>query len=269
MGAEEAKMGVDLEWNDDDVVPPQVTPDLVFLFDRMIEATIAKVDPTRGDKVLDVGCGRAVDAIQMARKGGKPVGIEPSRTMLGHSRECVAESGTGVDLVQGIGERLPFKSGSFDWVVCKGALDHFPDPYKAIEEMARVLKPDGRAVVSIANFESLGHRMGRNVHRLTQWIPGRGAAKRQAWETPPDHTLRFDYPLIVEVIGSHMEIEESSGICLLWGAPLWDRITSAMPRRVSYFVMGALDKLARRCPRISDVILVECKRKVADTGSGS
>jgi len=130
MGAEEAKMGVDLEWNDDDVVPPQVTPDLVFLFDRMIEATIAKVDPTRGDKVLDVGCGRAVDAIQMARKGGKPVGIEPSRTMLGHSRECVAESGTGVDLVQGIGERLPFKSGSFDWVVCKGALDHFPDPYE-------------------------------------------------------------------------------------------------------------------------------------------
>ena len=54
---------IDLEWNDDVVVPPKVTPDLVFLFDRMIEATIDKVDPTRGDRVLDVGCGRAVDAM--------------------------------------------------------------------------------------------------------------------------------------------------------------------------------------------------------------
>jgi SAM-dependent methyltransferase len=254
---------IDLEWNDDGVVPPKVTPDLVFLFDRMIEATIAKVDPSRGNIVLDVGCGRAVDALQIARKGGKPVGLEPSRTMLGHCKQCIADKGGGVGLVQGIGEHLPFKTGSFDWVVCKGALDHFPDPHKAVDEMARVVKPDGRVVISIANFESLGHRLGRKVHRLTRWLPRRGPEKRQAWETPPDHTLRFDYPLIVEVVGSHLDIEESSGIGLLWGAPLWDRITSAMPKRVSFFVMGTLDRLARRWPSLSDVVLVQCRRKPA------
>jgi SAM-dependent methyltransferase len=254
---------IDLDWNDDDVVPEKVTPDLLFLFDRMIEATIAKVDPARGSRVLDVGCGRAVDAIQIAHRGGEPVGLEPSRTMLGHCRDCVEERGGGVGLVQGIGERLPFRTGSFDWVMCKGALDHFPDPYKAVEEMARVLKPDGRAVISIANFESLGHRLGRTVHRLTRWIPRRDLTKRQAWETPPDHTLRFDYPLIIKVVGTHMDVEEASGVCLLWGAPLWDRITSAMPRPVSYFVMGVLDRLARRCPSLSDVVLVQCRRRPA------
>ena len=254
---------IDLEWNDDGVVPPKVTPDLVFLFDRMIEATIDKVDPTRGDRVLDVGCGRAVDAIQIAQKGGRPVGLEPSRTMLSHSKDCVAEKGGGVALVQGIGESLPFRTGSFDWVVCKGALDHFPDPYKAVEEMARVLNPDGTVVISVANFESLGHRLVITVHHLTRWVPRRGPPKRQAWETPPDHTLRFDYPLIVEVVGTHLDVEESSGVCLLWGAPLWDRITSAMPRPVSYFIMGALDRLARRWPGLSDVVLVECRRKAS------
>ena len=252
---------VDLEWNDDGVVPPKVTPDLVFLFDRMIEATIDAIDPTKGSRVLDVGCGRAVDAIKIADKGAHPVGLEPSRTMLGHSRECVARSGGRVALVQGIGERLPFRSSSFDWVMCKGALDHFPDPYKAIEEISRVLKPDGTAVISIANFESLGHRLGRTVHRLTRLLPRKEPEKRQAWETPEDHTYRFDYDLMRRVLNSHLDIQAVSGVGLLWGAPLWDRITSAMPGRVSCFVMSSLDRLARPLPSLSDVVLVTCSRK--------
>ena len=252
---------VDLEWDDSDVVPPKFTPDLIFLFDRMIEATIEKIDPTKGDKVLDIGCGRAVDTIKLARKGGRPVGLEPSRIMLDHSKRCVAESGTSVALVQGIGENLPFKANLFDWVMCKGALDHFPDPYKTMEEISRVLKPEGKAVISIANFDSLGHRLGRNTHRLTKFLPGKDPSERQAWETPPDHTYRFDYALIRQVVSSHLDIEEASGISLLWGAPLWDRILSILPRSISFFTMRTLDKLARRFPSISDVVLVRCCRK--------
>jgi len=263
--AEENKIEVDLDWNDDGVIPPKVTPDLVFLFDRMIEATIEKIDPTKGDKVLDIGCGRAVDAIQLAQKGGKPVGLEPSRTMLGHSKKCVADSGTCVDLVQGIAENLPFGADCFDWIMCKGALDHFPDPYKTMQEISRVLKPEGKAVISIANFESLGHRLGRRVHYLTKLISRKDQDKRQAWETPPDHIYRFDYPLIKQVVSSHLDIEEASGICLLWGAPMWDRITSTMPKGMAFFVMGVLDKVARRFPSVSDVVLVKCCQKPAQS----
>jgi len=96
---------------------------------------------------------------------------------------------------------------------------------------------------------------------LTKLLPRKGPSERQAWETPPDHTYRFDYPLIRQVVSSHLEIEEASGISLLWGAPLWDRILSIMPRRVSFFIMGSLDKLARRFPGVSDVVLVSCCRK--------
>jgi SAM-dependent methyltransferase len=258
---EEENIKIDLNWNDDDVVPDNVTPDLIFLFDRMIEATIEAVDPAKGDLILDVGCGRAVDAIKIAKKGGRPVGIEPSLTMLGHCKNCVTDSGSYVALVQGIGEELPFRTSSFDWVVCKGALDHFPDPYKAISEMSRILKPGGKAVISIANFESLGHRLGRRVHYLTKLIPRKEPNKRQAWETPPDHTLRFDYPLIRQVVGSNLEIDEAYGICLFWGAPLWDRITSLMPQKMAFFIMNVLDRVARRIPGLSDVVLVKCSPK--------
>lgn len=259
--AKEMETKVDLDWDDSDIVPQKVTRDLVFLFDRMIEATIERVDPTEGNSVLDVGCGRAVDAIKIAQKGGQPVGLEPSRTMLNHSKRCVADSGSGVALVQGIGENLPFRENSFDWIMCKGALDHFPDPYKSIKEISRVLKPDGRAVISIANFESLGHRLGRNAHHLVKFFPRRDRDKRQAWQTPSDHTYRFDYALIRQVVSSHLEIEEAMGISFLWGAPLWDRILSTLPNRISFFILGMLDKLARRFPSASDVVLVKCCRK--------
>ncbi|MEE8470991.1 MAG: class I SAM-dependent methyltransferase [Dehalococcoidia bacterium] len=259
--SKETATAVDLEWDDADVVPPNVTPDLVFLFDRMIEATVDKVDPSDGDVVMDLGCGRAVDAIKVAQKGGKTIGLEPSRTMLNHSKRCVSASGGCVALVQGIGEGLPFKAASFDWVMCKGALDHFPDPYKTIEEISRVLKPEGKAVISIANFESLGHRLGRNAHRLTKFLPSKDRDKRQAWETPPDHTYRFDYPLIRQVVSSHLEIEEALGISFLWGAPLWDRILSTLPSRISFLILGILDKVARRFPGMSDVVLVKCSQK--------
>jgi 2-polyprenyl-3-methyl-5-hydroxy-6-metoxy-1,4-benzoquinol methylase len=46
--------------------------------------------------------------------------------------------------------------GSIDKVVCKGALDHFADPDKALQQIATAIKPGGSAVIAIANFESLG-----------------------------------------------------------------------------------------------------------------
>ena len=256
---------IDLEWDDSHVVPEHVTPDLIFLFDRMIEATIDKVASKNSDRVLDVGCGRAVDAIKIAQKGGRLVGLEPSRVMLDHSKKCVADSGKEIALVQAIGENLPFKTGSFDWVVCKGALDHFPDPSKAIEEMARITKPDGRVVISIANFESLGHRLGKSGHYIGMFVTRKRPKERQAWEKPPDHTIRVTYPVLKKLVSPYLEIEESMGISFMWGSPNWDSITSTMPKKLAFFIMRNLDRIAQHCPGLSDVILITCRPKRMDS----
>jgi len=263
--AEEPQGKVDLEWDDSHVVPEKVTPDLVFLFDRMIEATVDMVDSKNGDRVLDVGCGRAVDAIKIAQRRGRLVGLEPSRVMLNHGKKCVADSGKEIALVQAISENLPFKTGSFDWVVCKGALDHFPNPDKAIKEMARILKPEGKLVISLANFDSLGHRLGKTGHYIGIFLTRRRPKERQAWETPPDHTFRFNYPLMKKMVSPYLEIDKSMGISFMWGAPNWDSITSSMPKKVAFFILRNLDRIARLCPGLSDVVLIRCRPRKLET----
>ena len=129
----------DLDWHDDHVVPKVMFPDLEFFFDRLSEATFDAVNPRNGERVLDVGCGRANDAMDLARRGGSCLGLEPSETMIHHAQKEIAKDGTGVALLRGIGEDMPLKDHSVDKVVCTGALDHFPTPEKAIREMARVV----------------------------------------------------------------------------------------------------------------------------------
>src|SRR4030065_2589152 len=149
---------IDLEWNDDDVVPAVVYPNLDFLFQQMLDLTLKEVAPGHGELILDVGCGRAVDGARLREKGAQVIGLEPSRVMIARAREHLGRSNARVALVQGIGENLPFRPHSFDKVMCKGALDHFFSSCQTMKEIARVLKPHGEMTISTDNFNSLGFR---------------------------------------------------------------------------------------------------------------
>ncbi|HEU65412.1 MAG TPA: class I SAM-dependent methyltransferase, partial [Chloroflexi bacterium] len=111
---------IDLEWSDDDVVPPTVYPNLEFLFHQMLHLTLKEVDPSHGELILDVGCGKAIDGARLWEKGAQVIGLEPSNVMIVRAKEHLSESNAQVALIQGIGENLPFKPHSFDKVMCKG-----------------------------------------------------------------------------------------------------------------------------------------------------
>ena len=256
---EESK--IDLEWDDGHVLPEKVYPDVAFLFQRMTEVTVGKVEVNGGELVLDIGCGRAIDAVELAKRGGKCLGLEPSRKMLNHAKQHIADNGQEVSLAQGAGEYLPFKTNSFDRVVCKGALDHFPYPSKAIEELARVLKPRGQAIIAIANFESLGFRLGRWLFTLEK-ILLRGKPKHQnIWQIPADHTLKFDYSVLKRLVGPHLKIEQSNGVSLLLGLPGWSSLLARLPKSVSRTILSVLDRLARHLAPLSDAIVLKCSPK--------
>lgn len=251
----------DLEWDDGHVLPSKVYPDVAFLFQRMTEVTVGKVEVNGRELVLDIGCGRAVDAIELAKKGGRCSGLDPSKKMINHAKQYIAENGMEVSLAQGAGEYLPFKTDSFDKVVCKGALDHFPYPAKAIEEMARVLKPQGKAIIAIANFESLGFRLGRWLFALEKTLL-RGKARRQnVWQIPADHTLKFDYTVLKRLVKPHLKIEQSIGISLLFGLPGWSSLLDKLPGKFALAILRALDKLACHLPSFSNTIILRCSPK--------
>lgn len=243
---------VDLDWDDGHVLPEKVYPDIAFLFQRMNEVTVGTVAVNGQDLVLDIGCGRATDATELARRGGICTGLESSRKMIGHAREHIAGDGTEVRLIQGVGEYLPFRDKCFDRVVCKGALDHFLDPAKAIEEMARVLKPQGKAIIAIANFESLGFRLGRWL--LTR----RKIDHRPILQKPADHTLQFDYTVLKRLVEPRLKLEQSTGICLLSGLPGWSSLLDKLPQGLALAILSALDKLAGRLPALSNAIVLRC-----------
>ncbi len=249
----------DLDWDDDHVVPPFMFPDLEFFFERLSQATFDAVDPKQGERVLDVGCGRANDAMDLARRGGSCLGLEPSETMIYHAQKEIAKDGTGVALLRGIGECMPIKKHSFDKVVCKGALDHFPTPERAIEEMARVVKPGGTVVITVANLDSLGFRLGRTFFvRFRKLLHREESIYEKIWQTPFDHTYRFDYKSLNNMVKRHMKVDKCIGVSLFFASPWWGSILSRLPKSISRAILVTLDKVAYRMPSISDGTVFMC-----------
>ena len=249
---------LDLEWTDDDVVPPLVYPDLEFLFQQMLYLTLEEVAPGRGELILDIGCGKAVDGAQLSEKGARVIGLEPSKVMMLRAKEYLSESNAEVALAQGIGENLPFKPQSFDKVMCKGALDHFFSPSKTMEEIVCVLKPEGEMIIAIANFESLGFHVGKRLYPVTKFLSPSLYGQRKPWEPPPDHQYKFDYPFLSSLVKQHFKIKKAKGISLFFGLPMWGSLLSRFPHSISHAILRILDKLARPFPSLADVILMKC-----------
>lgn len=94
-----------------------------------------------GMKVLDVACGPGLTtqcALGLVGSTGYVVGLDPSSGMLHEARK-----GPCRNLIQGVGEALPFPDASFDFLSMGYALRHVSDLHVAFREYRRVLKPGG------------------------------------------------------------------------------------------------------------------------------
>jgi SAM-dependent methyltransferase len=102
----------------------------------------------RGERVLDIGCGTGNAALGAARAGAEVVGLDPAVRLLEVARERAAAEGAELDFVVGQAESLPFDDATFDVVLSVFGVIFTADPERAIEEVLRVLRPNGRALVS-------------------------------------------------------------------------------------------------------------------------
>jgi arsenite methyltransferase len=97
-----------------------------------------------GARLLDVGCGLGATAAFLTRKGYRITGVEPSALLLEEARRRCP----GVDLLPGSAEALPFADATFDGVFMECVLSLVGQRAAALSEVARVLRPGGRLVVS-------------------------------------------------------------------------------------------------------------------------
>jgi SAM-dependent methyltransferase len=99
--------------------------------------------------VLDVACGAAHVAEQVAPAVRQVVGVDLTPELLALGARRLREAGVANVLLQeGAASALPFVDESFDVVLCRSALHHFGDPVRAVSEMARVCRRGGRVAVS-------------------------------------------------------------------------------------------------------------------------
>jgi ubiquinone/menaquinone biosynthesis C-methylase UbiE len=98
--------------------------------------------------VLEVAPGPGYLAIELAKQGRfHVVGLDISKTFVEIATANAKAAGTEVEFHQGNASEMPFESGSFDLIICRAAFKNFSDPVGAIEEMYRVLKSDGKALI--------------------------------------------------------------------------------------------------------------------------
>jgi arsenite methyltransferase len=101
-----------------------------------------------GERVVDVGCGAGIDSLIAAKKAGpdgQVIGVDMTPSMLEKARQGAKEAGLrNVEFREGYAEELPVEDGWADVVISNGVLNLMPDKAAALEEMSRVLKPNGR-----------------------------------------------------------------------------------------------------------------------------
>ena len=110
--------------------------------------------------MLDIGCGTGH---HMKHNGLNITGIDISNEMLGIAGKA------GYNAKKGAAERIPFGDNSFDTVFCFFAVLNMCDAEKAVQEMARVLRPGGCALLSLSSIRDKRHfRISRQRVELRQ-----------------------------------------------------------------------------------------------------
>lgn len=134
---------------------------------------LREIDLCPGEFVLDVGCGTAVFAREMAAavgEEGRVIGVERDEQQIAEARRLAAKDDVRVELRAGNAYELPLTEaewGTFDVAHARFLLEHLPDPQPVVESMLRAVKPGGRVVLVDDDHAAL---------RLEPEPPGFGAA---------------------------------------------------------------------------------------------
>ena len=131
-----------------------------------LQAVLEWLGSLRGSRLLDLGCGKGRLVRALGALGAEVVGTDPTWAMLKPARLA------GGSYVQSSATGLPFREGSFDGVICVEVIEHIPDVDRALREIARVLKPGGRAILIDKNPAGIGYH-GFSPNWLYKWMQER------------------------------------------------------------------------------------------------
>lgn len=128
-------------------------------------AVVRLIGGRRFGHAVDVGGGFGRLSLLLEQHADRVTLVEPSRRQLDAAAQLLA-SHPRITCVRHQAADLPFETGSVDLVTFVRVLHHIPDPAAELREIARVLAPDGLAVIEFANY-------AHAVNRIKHWLSRR------------------------------------------------------------------------------------------------
>jgi ubiquinone/menaquinone biosynthesis C-methylase UbiE len=122
-----------------------VYDEVLPFFATFAEETVRRLDPSPGAQVLDVAAGRGALTAQFLARGCAVTAVDGAPRMVELLREDFPQ--LPAHLMNAVGLDLPAES--FDVVSCGFAMHIIPDPYAALGQIGKVLKPGGRFVMTV------------------------------------------------------------------------------------------------------------------------
>lgn len=143
---------------------------------------ISLLEPQQGRVLLDISCGQGRLVTLAQRQGLRAMGVDFSMQGV----QIGLKETPAAWWVTGDGEQLPYVDGSIDYVTHIGSLEHYQNPQAGADEIARVLKPGGKAVVLLPNsFGLLGNikYVARHGDIFDDGQPLQRYGTRRVWES--------------------------------------------------------------------------------------
>lgn len=126
----------------------------------------------QGELLLDVGCGAGVDSIiagLMVGPGGSVHGVDIVPQMIARAEKNLRLTNLNNVLFQAItSQKLPFADSIFDVIISNGVINLIPDKETSLQEIFRVLKPEGRLL--LADQVAIGNINADMTARLANWF---------------------------------------------------------------------------------------------------
>ena len=129
-----------------------------------------------GKRVLEIGLGYGTLGQRLAERGADYYGLDIAAGPVMMMRYRLEQLGRAPNVLEGSVLGMPYETESFDFVYSIGCLHHTGNLRKAVEEVRRVLKPGGRAIVMLYNRNSYRQFINVTLPRWRERLRGRRKA---------------------------------------------------------------------------------------------
>ena len=112
-----------------------------------------------GKTILDVACGEGYGSALMSRYAARVTGVDVSPEAIAHGRSAYADR-SNLQLIEASCTQMPFEAASFDMVLSFETIEHIHHQADFLDEIKRVLKPDGVLILSCPNKAEYSDKRG-------------------------------------------------------------------------------------------------------------